>query len=781
MSTLDCPNCGAKVEVDQRFSHMAVCKSCRSVITFGEDAVELRGDLSLLPPSRSQLFVGAQGKVGGLDFIVLGRVRYGYERGYWDEWYLQCGDGETAWITEDPEGLVYERLVDPDNKVLSYEPMEPGRAVEIKSASYTVRERDVAHCQGGDGQLPFLVLQDEQTPFADLEGPEGTVGSIEFGEDGTRVFVGKPVSLADLNLTVTRQDIGLEDIPLATKTVGGRSQLTILAGKQRALNCSNCGGGMEVSVEGGVPSAVKCPYCGHVEDLEAKEISCPTCSASITLKSGSEAGSVTCGECWSQLNLQGDIPVVLKKLQKPKRLNSPIALGSIFSWEGTDYEVTGWIRNKGHDDGETYYWDEFQLFSEKGGYMWLELSDGHSSLGRRINDGPALSSPREAGWSIIYDQTTFKVAEVGEGKVHWVEGELPWVAQKGDVFSYVDAVQAPYRLGGEWTANETEWFISEYLPREELFACLSTTPTIEPITGVAPHQPYPRGATQVAVMSFIFMILSFLGVAFDPSEGDMVGGPWSFSPESGVYQSHGSKTKEFEVPEPGNYVVKVEADKLDNAWAFVRGDFDSESGTSTKFSTQLAVYPDLSRKFQSKNARETVFTVNFKTAGKHTLNIQAEAASVFTGVKKRVKVSRKLGRRCTNPKRGDRVIAKKTGEWKLGRISRRGPLGTFVLTDDGKSFLAYANEYLCIDEKVAAKAAPGSSSSFLKGPAVTPKLTVTLQKSPPFLDGFGFLATVSIFIFCILLFHRWSFGQRQGASMSTSYIGGSSSWGDDDD
>ena len=60
---------------------MAVCNSCRSVITFGEDAVELRGDLSLLPPSRSQLFVGAQGKVEGLDFIVLGRVRYGYSVG----------------------------------------------------------------------------------------------------------------------------------------------------------------------------------------------------------------------------------------------------------------------------------------------------------------------------------------------------------------------------------------------------------------------------------------------------------------------------------------------------------------------------------------------------------------------------------------------------------------------------------------------------------------------------------------------------------------------------
>ena len=240
MASIECPNCSAKISVDQRFSHMAVCDSCRSVVTFGDDAVELRGELSLLPPSRSQLFIGAQGRFDGLEFAVLGRVRYGYERGYWDEWYVQCGDGETAWITEEPDGLAFERMVDTNHVTLEYEPLEPGRVVEVEAKSFTVKERDIAHCQGGDGQLPFVVIQNEKTPFADLTGPDDAVGSIEFGEDGTRLFVGKPISVDDLNLTVTRQDIGLEDVPLAAKNAGGRAQLTILAGKQRALNCSNC-------------------------------------------------------------------------------------------------------------------------------------------------------------------------------------------------------------------------------------------------------------------------------------------------------------------------------------------------------------------------------------------------------------------------------------------------------------------------------------------------------------------------------------------------------------
>jgi hypothetical protein len=761
MPSLSCPNCAALVDVDQRFSHMAVCKSCRSVITFGEGAAELKGELSLLPPSRSQLFVGGQGKVDDLEFVVLGRVRYGYERGYWDEWYLQRGDGSTAWITEDPEGLVYESLVDENNQALTYEPMEPGRAVDIEGATFTVRERDVAHCQGGDGQLPFVVVQDEKTPFVDLGGPEDSCGSVEFGTEGTRVFVGRRVTQADLNLTVTRQEVGLEDIPLASKSVGGQAQLSILAGKHRAVNCSNCGGGMEVGVENGVPAHVKCPYCGSVEDLQAKEIACPTCAATIPLKSGSEAASVTCGECWTSVNLRSDVPSVLRQVKKPDDLTSPIALGSIFSWEETDYEVTGWIRNLGQDDGETFHWDEFLLFSEKGGYMWLELSDGHVSLGRRINDGPSFGSPGEAGSSIDYDGSNFRVVEVGRGVIHWVEGELPWIAQKGDSFVYLDAAKAPYRLGGEWTEHETEWFISEYLTREEVTKCLSTTPTLGIKEGVPAHQPYSRGATQVAVMSFIFLLLGLGGLLLEQGADRTATNTWSFPASSGVYEASGSQTKEFEVPSAGDYEVVVKAEKLNEAWAHVKGDFLAEGKASAAFSSQLGVYPDLSAKHRASTTASQAFTVRFKASGKHTLRIKADAASVFTGGASGVTFNRHSGKRCKNAKKGDRVIYKTPHStvWELGRIESMDLIQTTIRPDAGKNVKAYANEYRCIDPASVRK---------VRSARTFPKIEVSLYSSSPFLEGFGLLSGLAGIVFMLLLFHRWGFASRQPSGVSWS-------------
>ena len=142
METLDCPNCAAEVVVDGRYAHVAVCASCRSVITYGQDAAKVRGELSLLPTGSTPLYVDARGRVKGERFVVLGRVRYGYGSGYWDEWYLELEDGGIGWLVEDEGRLSYERSV--PNPEVSFDALELGGEVALGGTPFRVKEKNVA-------------------------------------------------------------------------------------------------------------------------------------------------------------------------------------------------------------------------------------------------------------------------------------------------------------------------------------------------------------------------------------------------------------------------------------------------------------------------------------------------------------------------------------------------------------------------------------------------------------------------------------------------------------
>ena len=42
----------------------------------------------------------------------------------------------------------------------------------------------------------------------------------------------------------------------------------------------------------------------------------------------------------------------------------------------------------------------------------------------------------------------------GDQSIQWVEGELPWVAQRDDSYNYVELIKPPYMLNCEYTEQE---------------------------------------------------------------------------------------------------------------------------------------------------------------------------------------------------------------------------------------------------------------------------------------------------------------------------------------
>ena len=612
---------------------MAVCGSCRSVVTFGERAAEVAGTMSVLPPPRSKLFVGATGRFHGKNFSVAGRVRYGYARGYWDEWYLFTDTGETAWLSEDARSITFEQSV-PDDVVawmkgLSPGPTElgPGDTMEVQGHGwFRVVERDTATVEGGEGELPFVVISGQSVTFLDLESSDGSefTGTYEWDAEGShRLYIGRPVHGGELELDWTRQEIGMEEsIPLARKVGDGRERVQALDGV-RALKCGNCAAGMEVDTTDGVPDAVQCPYCGTRKNLKPREEKCPQCDRAMTLRSGDEAASAACRSCGTVSRVSGDglRPLQIAAAKNKPYYDPPLKLHQPFRWEGQDYEAVAWIVYK---DDEGYTFEEQLLFGETGGYLWLSFYNNHCTIGRRVFDGPHVGRPEDLPSKLLFRGHNFRRTEVATSKVVHVVGELPWICQVGDTTRYAEAVHEPFRLAGEWTQTENEWFLGRYLTRDELTACTEFGVNLGPVKGVIPHQPYPRGRAQAFWVWTLALILSVLGIVWTESSGETV---TKFRMNDSAFTGRGAASKPFDVKAGDSIQVQLSAPKLKQGWIYLLGTVAKAEGgpALAQFSAEMASF-DTGE--DSSDTRETAVDVTFDEAGSYRIILRAQADRV---------------------------------------------------------------------------------------------------------------------------------------------------------
>ncbi|MEQ8821342.1 MAG: DUF4178 domain-containing protein [Sumerlaeia bacterium] len=202
----NCPSCGAKSDQIDRFAQMAVCDYCGSAFYFKDEAILAMGEMAILVEYPTPLYVHATGHIKGKAFDIIGRVRYRYSRGFWDEWYLRYDDGGFGWIVEDEQEYSLERTIENPGAVPPLQSLNPGSRATIAGQAVFVDERDEAHFEGAEGSLPFLVSENRRFPYVDASQGETTV-TIEYGEEGTEVFVGHFIDVGDIALDHPKEDM----------------------------------------------------------------------------------------------------------------------------------------------------------------------------------------------------------------------------------------------------------------------------------------------------------------------------------------------------------------------------------------------------------------------------------------------------------------------------------------------------------------------------------------------------------------------------------------------
>jgi len=196
MSSMNCASCGAPVEIKNRFSKVFVCGYCGTHLKVSETGLDIAGKYPKLAEFPSIFHVGSKGTILGKPFSALGRMRYKYQGGYYDEWFIDL-DGEKSWFTE-YEGTftlytdLFEAVDIPDVNGI-----KAGQNIIVGEKKVMVKEKGRAVVEGGEGELYFYVEPGSDVVYLDAVS-EGKKVSIEYTGDEVEMFSGRPLLKRDI-------------------------------------------------------------------------------------------------------------------------------------------------------------------------------------------------------------------------------------------------------------------------------------------------------------------------------------------------------------------------------------------------------------------------------------------------------------------------------------------------------------------------------------------------------------------------------------------------------
>ncbi|MCB9649669.1 MAG: DUF4178 domain-containing protein [Deltaproteobacteria bacterium] len=528
----NCPNCGGQVEFKAGSSLLSVCPYCASAVArVGDDITELEilGKVAPLADLGSPLSLGVSGKYRGRGFTLVGQLQLDYGQGPWNEWYAAFDDGSWGWVAE-AQGRAYVTFGKEVPGLPSFAHARVGSRIAVGNKTFAVVERRRAVFKAAQGELPFAVAPGSHFHYADLQGPEGLFGTIDYGTGTDRaeaLFLGEQQPYDKLF---------------------DRSVLRDVAPGQAA---------------GGVG------------------LNCPNCGASVELRAPDESMRVACGACGSLLGCdKGNDLYLLTSLNRPGP-DPVIPLGSVGRFEGKKWTVYGFLVRSVTFEGERYEWSEYLLRGNASeGYRWLVNSDGHWSWVEPIHAGDVLpDGPR----GVKFGNERFAHYQSASARVDALRGEFYWKVAIGERVGTADFISPPRMLSRESSADEVNWSIGTYLEADVVAEAFGLQGKLPPTWGVAPHEPNPhkkalKGMFALAgVFSLILLVLAGLMITTSDAtevfkqEWPLVAAPVAAgAPPTQSARGNVIQSQPFQLTERSNLAISVTSD-LNSGWLFNTG------------------------------------------------------------------------------------------------------------------------------------------------------------------------------------------------------------------
>jgi hypothetical protein len=202
---VNCPSCGAEVVFRSAGLPSRVCDYCQTILVRNDESVEAVGKAASLPFDVSPIQIGTMGSVDGSAFTVLGRVRWGWTDGSWNEWLLLFDDGSDAWLGEAMGQYMLTRARPVEEiraqavrRLAAGETVEIGTEAQIDGEDYIVSDSRAATCIAAEGELPFKAPAGWTVHSVDFRSRSGLCASLQREGDHTDFYMGRYLQLGDL-------------------------------------------------------------------------------------------------------------------------------------------------------------------------------------------------------------------------------------------------------------------------------------------------------------------------------------------------------------------------------------------------------------------------------------------------------------------------------------------------------------------------------------------------------------------------------------------------------
>jgi len=481
-----CPSCGATITFQFAGAKAIVCKYCKALVVRTDRALAMVGRVADLLEIASPFTLHATGKWGGKRFEVEGRVqvdRAGAPGAPWQEFFIGFPEtGEWCWIAS-AQGRFYSTVeVKPTPPLPPPGSLRPGAPLQIQGqGALTVVEVGKRRVVSAEGQLPNVALPGVATWFADIAGPNGVFGTIDYGSDDPQAPI--PPALY----------IGTQFDPAGFQLDSGQP-LEQPQAKVAEAQCPTCGGSLPI-VAPGTAERVVCRYCGTVSDIK-----------------------------------QGGRLEALAQAPKPP-MEPYIPIGAQGTLRGKQSICVGFVIRGCTVEGDRYHWREYLLYGgPSAGYAWLMEEDGAWKFVVPINAGDV----REANNTVDYRGQYYRFKQSVSASVEAVVGEFYWRVEVGETVQATDYEGSGGIVSVERAETEVTHSLCTPISDGEIALAFNLSPPVQAYhyQGGDYAPPQAKRISPAVVWVIIILVIILVVLA---SECDGGGGSGSYSSGSNTH------------------------------------------------------------------------------------------------------------------------------------------------------------------------------------------------------------------------------------------------------
>ena len=249
-------------------------------------------------------------------------------------------------------------------------------------------------------------------------------------------------------------------------------------------------------------------------------IKCTNCSAPLNLMGGGRVQTVTCAYCKSVLDLNDNYKVLSNFKNYKEKNKLPFEIGMKGVLKTIEYTIIGRVTYR-EVEPPFSEWSDFLLFSPLYGYAYLTYEEGHLIYSRRDRYFPNIEwNDISKKYLIHVKDEKFEPYDHYSAKVVYAEGELTWIAKKGDNTSFIDLINPPFGISAEKSKDEIEFYKTEYLEASLVYDAFNIEKDKRIFNDeFNPLKPFNRPLLEsLSKISFWVMIIVaflFIAVGFD--------------------------------------------------------------------------------------------------------------------------------------------------------------------------------------------------------------------------------------------------------------------------